>query len=231
MKDTATLLACLAVSLKLTDDTMRANASALPLYHRDADGPVKHTGQSGPTYVRVDAGFALEFAGPLLLQGAVTTCYCFTLYAVTSVMVTAVAYVYVLLKSAAMAAIALNSDPLKALDKLKVVTTDSKKNAFFDKAIQTVFQNTMASTGLIFQVAVAQAAVSAATMTAMAIFVLALKPKWAFVHKKQMYVDVRFLTQASSVTTFSAFPFVCAVLFSRTDVWARFKAAVWRYLQ
>lgn len=234
MKDTATLLACLAIALKLTDDTMRANAGALPLYHRDNDGPVKHAGQPGPKYVRLDVGFALEFAGPLLLQGAVTTCYCFALYAVTSVMVTVTACVFLLLKSAAIAAIALNDDPLKALDTIIDKVTSKKRglvSRVFDDAVRTVFQNTMASMGLIFQVAVAQAAVTAVVMTAMAIFVAALKPKWAFVHKKQMYVDVRFLTHASTLTTMSAFPFVCAVLFARTNLWARIKSAVWRYLQ
>lgn len=229
--DTAALLACLAVGVKLTDDTMRANLSALPIYHRDVDGPVKHAGQAGAKYVRVDAAFALDFAGPLVLQGAVTTCYCFFLYVLASVMITVAAYAFVLVKSAALSAIAMNADPLKALDAIAVKDGQDKRTKFLENALRTVFSNTMASTGLLFRVAVAQAAVSAAVLAALAVFALALRPRWTFVHKGRLYADVRFLAQASTATTMSALPFVCALLFSRTDAWARWKAAVWRYLQ
>lgn len=233
MKDTVTLLACLAVGLKLTNDAMRANAGSLPLYHRDVDGPVTHTGQAAARYVRVDAVFATEFAGPLVLQGAVTTCYCFALYTATSAVVVAAAYAFVMLKSAAMTAIALNHDPLRAVSKLVASKAGDtgRGTSFVDEAVRAVFQNTMASTGLLFKVAIAQAAAAATVLVAMAAFALTLKPRWAFVHKRRLYVDSRFLTQASTASTLSAFPFVCALLFSRTEMWARWKAAAWRFFQ
>lgn len=225
--DTVTLLACVAAALKLTDDSMRANLAALPAYHRAPDGPVRWKGQRGPRYVRIDARFALDFAGPLVLQGATTTCYCFLLHAAASVVVAASAFAYVRLRGWAKAATAARN-PLAGLQGAAPGHDGGARLA--DAALRAVFENTMASAELLVQVAVAQAAVSAAVLLAMAAFAAALRPRWAIVHNRVMYADARFLRQAATATTASAFPFVCAVLFGRTERCARWRAAAWRVL-
>ncbi len=227
--DTATLLTCLAAALKLTDDSMRANLRALKTYHRQPDGLVPWSGQRGPRYVRIDGKFMLDFAGPLVLQGATTTCYCFLLYVAASIAVAAAAYAFFVVRSAANVAGALNGDPAAALEKVvDKLGRPSGASRFVDTALRTVFENTMASTSLLLQVAVAQAVVSAAVLAAMAVLAVALKPRWAVMHNKILYADARFLRQASAVSTASAAPFVGAVLFARTDRAARWKAAAWR---
>ena len=90
--DATLFWACLLPALKLTDRAMQANLASLPQY--DASGnAVTPTMAAGPRLVRIDAAFLTEFAGPLVLQGALTTCYCVGFYFAAQLVTLAIVYV------------------------------------------------------------------------------------------------------------------------------------------
>lgn len=216
--DTVVVLTCLTATLTFVDSSMRANLEQLPRFHKGADGPEVHTGQKGARYVRIDTKqFAFDVALPLVLQGAMTTCYAFAVYLAVSVGVATAAYGYLFARTAAAAAVAMN-DPLKALkDRLST----SKKGVmarFVDEAIRTMFENTMASVTVLMLVAAAQAALTVVLAAGAAAYAAVAKPQFVWIYKKSVYVDEAYLARMSSATTFGALPFLGTVFFLRTQM-------------
>jgi len=90
--DAALFWTCLLPALKLTDRAMQANLASLPQYDTSGNA-VTPTMSPGARLVRMDSAFLTEFAGPLILQGALTTCYCVGFYFAAQLITLAIVYV------------------------------------------------------------------------------------------------------------------------------------------
>lgn len=190
---------CLAAALNLTDWTMLANVGLMDAYARVGKKAEKYTAQPGLKYVRLDAAFWREVGAPLVLQGAVTTCYCVLLYLAASATVSFVAFVVVALKTAAM---------------FKGKSADWGTIMMARSAMRVVLENSLASAEMMIMVSLTMAATTLTAGGITAIVAMAGKgDKWFFKDGKYGYASIDFVKTVSTLCTWSGLPAAIGFMF------------------
>lgn len=203
---------CLAAALKLTDWTMLANVDLMDVYAKVGNKGEKYTAQPGLKYVRLDAAFWKEVAAPLVLQGAVTTCYCVLLYLAASATVSFIAFVVVALKAAAMF-------KGKSADWGTIVTARS--------AMRVVLENSLASAEMMIMVSLTMAATTLTAGGVTAIAAVSGKGgKWFFKDDKYGYASIEFVKAVSTLCTWSGLPAAVGFMFWGTRLRRNIQTAV-----
>jgi hypothetical protein len=160
--------------------------------------------QPGLKYVRIDAVFWKEVAAPLVLQGAVTTCYCVLLYLAASAVISMVAFGVIAFKAVAM---------------FKGKSADLGTMIMAKSAVRVVLENSLASAEMMIMVS---ATMAAATLTAggvTAIVAAAGKgDKWFFKDGKYGYASVDFVKSVSTLSTWSGLPAAVGFMFWGTQL-------------
>lgn len=190
---------CLAAALKLTDWTMLANVDLMDAYAKVGNKAEKYKAQPGLKYVRVDAAFWKEVAVPLVLQGAVTTCYCVLLYLAASATVSIVAFVVVALKTAAM---------------FKGKSADWGTIVMARSAMRVVLDNSLASAEMMIMVSLTMAATTLTAGGVTAVVAVARKGnRWFFKDGEHGYASVDFVKTVSTLCTWSGLPAAVGFMF------------------
>lgn len=190
---------CLAAALKLTDWTMLANVDLMDAYARVGKKAEKYMAQPGLKYVRLDATFWKEVGAPLVLQGAVTTCYCVLLYLAASATVSFVAFLVVAMKTAAM---------------FKGKSADWTTIVMARSAMRVVLENSLASAEMMIMVSLTMAATTLTAGGVTAIVAVAGKgDKWFFKDDKYGYASVDFVKAVSTLCTWSGLPAAVGFMF------------------
>jgi hypothetical protein len=190
---------CLAAALKLTDWTMLANVDLMDAYAKVGKKAEKYTAQPGLKYVRLDATFWKEVAAPLVLQGAVTTCYCVLLYLAASATVSLVAFLVVAMKTAAM---------------FKGKSADWGTIVMARSAMRVVLENSLASAEMMIMVSLTMAATTLTAGGVTAIVAVAGKGgKWFFKDDKYGYASIDFVKTVSTLCTWSGLPAAVGFMF------------------
>lgn len=190
---------CLAAALKLTDWTMLANVDLMDVYARVGKKAEKYTAQPGLKYVRLDATFWKEVGAPLVLQGAVATCYCVLLYLAASATVSFVAFLVVAMKTAAM---------------FKGKSADWATIVMARSAMRVVLENSLASAEMMIMVSLTMAATTLTAGGVVAIVAVAGKgDKWFFKDDKYGYASIDFVKTVSTLCTWSGLPAAVGFMF------------------
>jgi hypothetical protein len=202
-------LACLAAALQLTDWSMQSNVQALPLFSKGGKGAAeKHVKQPGAKYVRLDSRFMADFAWPLVLQGATTTCYCVAMFAAASALVSLAAYASVAMKA-------------------PVLMKGKPSSETAHAAVRAVLENSLASGEMMILVALAMAfATGIAAAVAAAAVAAGGAGEWSFVDGKHRYIDVDVLSKMSAVSTWAALPSAVGFMFWGTRLRQRMQRAL-----
>ena len=201
--DSVLFVACLSAALWLTQRSMKANLAQLTAFVKNADGTAeKYGAQPGARYVRIDGTFWNEFAWPLVIQGAITTCYCVLLFVAVSFAVSALAYANVMLKAAALFKVA-----------------PGKKGDVLHAALRAVLHNSLASAEMMIIVTLSMAVVTLFIGAVVALMIVAGRSKkWSFVDSKVRYVDVDYVTKMSEISTSSGLVSAVGFMFWGTKV-------------